>query len=62
MLTRICLWGAVFALCGAALWEKDSHDVTGVAALRGAAAGFALGVAVVVLAYALAVWIRRRKG
>lgn len=52
----------MFALCGAALWEKDSHDVTGVAALRGAAAGFALGVAVVVLAYALAVWIRRRKG
>lgn len=62
MLTRICIWGAVFALCGAALWEKNSYDVTGAAALRGAAAGFALGVGVGLLVHALTVWNRRRRG
>jgi len=61
MLTRICVWGAVFALCGAALWEKDSYDVTGGAALRGAAVGLALGVVVGLLAHVLTIWNRRRK-
>lgn len=61
MLIRIVIWGGVFALCGAVLWEKSSYDVTGSAALRGSIIGLAAGVAFGLIVQASFNWNRRRK-
>lgn len=61
MLYRIFIWGLVFALCGAAFWDKNSYDTTGLTALKGALVGWVLGIVMGVLVDLVAKKIRNRK-
>ena len=61
MVYRICIWGLVFALCGAALWDKHSYDTTGSTALKGGLIGLLLGLLVGVVVDLVLKKIRSRR-